>query len=124
MPKHNGGRAIQRFNRVDRVNHAFVIISFFGLTITGLPLLYADHKWAVNLMTTLGGVNSAGILHRIFALMLIGNFVVHGVGIVNRIRKYGIKTMLFGPYTMMPRLKDFQDCLGMWKWFFKGGKKP
>jgi len=39
MPKHNGGRAIQRFNCVDRVNHAFVIISFFGLTIT-VPSVY------------------------------------------------------------------------------------
>lgn len=122
-PKANP-HAIQRFNRVDRINHAFVIISFFGLTITGLPLLYADQGWAVKLINSLGGVRVAGVLHRIFAIILIGNFIVHGFGLLNRIRKYGIKSMLFGPNTMMPRIKDFQDCWGMWKWFFKGGKKP
>jgi cytochrome b subunit of formate dehydrogenase len=116
--------AIQRFNRVDRINHAFVILSFFGLTITGLPLLYADQGWATTLINLLGGVRVAGILHRIFAVMLIGNFVVHGVGVLNRIRKYGLKSMLFGPYTMLPRWKDVQDCLGMWRWFFVGGKRP
>jgi cytochrome b subunit of formate dehydrogenase len=122
---HNpGARAIQRFSRVDRINHAFVIVSFFGLTITGLPLLYSDKGWATSLMNMLGGVRSAGVLHRIFAVMLIGNFVVHGFGIANRIRKYGLKALLFGPYTMLPRWKDFQDCFEMWRWFLKGGRKP
>ena len=121
--KHNGV-AIQRFNRVDRVNHAFVILSFFGLTLTGLPLLFADHHWAKWLAEMLGGVRVAGVLHRIFAVMLIGNFVVHGVGIIRRIKKFGFFKLFLGPATMLPRLKDVQDCLGMWKWFFNGGKKP
>ncbi len=123
-PKHHGGPSIKRFNRVDRVNHAFVIISFFGLTVTGLPLLYADKGWGRELVLMLGGPRSAGILHRMFAIMLILNFAVHGVGLLRRVRKLGIKAMLFGPLTMMPRWKDFTDCLGMWKWFVKGGKKP
>ena len=25
---------------------------------------------------------------------------------------------------MLPRSKDFKDCLGMWRWFFVGGNKP
>jgi cytochrome b subunit of formate dehydrogenase len=127
LPKHNGNhgaKAIQRFNKVDRINHAFVIVSFFGLTITGLPLLYSDKGWATTLMSMLGGVRMAGVLHRVFAVMLIGNFVVHGFGIANRIRKHGFKKLVWGPYTMLPQPKDFRDCLGMWKWFFVGGKKP
>ena len=116
--------AIQRFNRVDRVNHAFVIISFFGLTLTGLPLLFADHHWAKTLAGMLGGVRAAGIMHRCFALMLIGNFVVHGVGVARRIKKFGFFKLLFGPSTMLPRKKDFTDCAGMWRWFFVGGTKP
>jgi cytochrome b subunit of formate dehydrogenase len=124
-PKHNpAGPSIKRFNRVDRVNHAFVIISFFGLTLTGLPLLYADENWGRNLAATLGGPGACGLLHRFFAIILIGNFVVHGVGVVRRFRKYGIRKMLFGPTTMLPRWKDVTDCLGMWRWFFKGGTKP
>lgn len=119
-----GVKAIQRFNRVDRINHALVIISFFGLTLTGLPLLYADKQWAKVLASMLGGVNSCGILHRLFAIMLIANFVIHGVGVIRRIRKYGFFKLLFGPTTMLPRWKDVTDCIGMFRWFFRGGKKP
>lgn len=116
--------AVQRFNKVDRINHAFVIVSFFGLTLTGLPLLYADKGWAKSLIAGLGGVWAAGMLHRFFAIILIGNFVVHFFGLANRVRKYGLRELLFGPTTMLPRKKDFADCAGMWKWFFAGGKKP
>ncbi|CAN5465213.1 cytochrome c3 family protein [soil metagenome] len=124
-PKFNHhGPAIKRFSRVDRLNHAFVIISFFGLTITGLPLLYADKAWGRDLVGMLGGAKAAGIEHRFFAIMLIMNFVVHGVGIINRVREHGIKKIFWGPNSMLPRVKDFTDCFGMWKWFFVGGKKP
>jgi cytochrome b subunit of formate dehydrogenase len=118
------GHAIQRFNKVDRINHAFVIISFFGLALTGLPLLYSDQHWARTLAGWLGGVRTAGALHRVFAVMLICNFIVHGFGLANRVRKYGVRKLLFGPYTMLPRFKDVTDCLGMFRWFFMGGKKP
>ena len=118
------GKAIQRFNKVDRLNHAFVILTFFGLALTGLPLLYSGKGWAQVLAAMLGGVRTCGIEHRIFAVMLIGNFVVHGVGVFRRFKKYGIKAMLFGPTTMMMTKKDLFDVLGMFKWFAVGGKKP
>jgi cytochrome b subunit of formate dehydrogenase len=121
---HHKGPSIQRFNRIDRINHALVIISFFGLTLTGLPLLYADKQWGKTLAAMLGGVPSAGILHRIFAVMLILNFVIHGVGVVQRIRKHGLLNLVFGPASMLPKWKDLTDCIGMFKWFFRGGKKP
>jgi cytochrome b subunit of formate dehydrogenase len=121
---HHSGKRIKRFSRVDRINHAFVIISFFGLTLTGLPLLYADEKWGQGLMRMLGGPTAAGYLHRSFAIMLIINFIVHFGGMFNRFRKFGVKQMILGPTTMLPRSKDFKDCFGMWRWFFKGGKKP
>jgi cytochrome b subunit of formate dehydrogenase len=120
----SGGPAIRRFTRVDRVNHALVIISFFGLTLTGLPLLFSDKGWGRALAGMLGGPWFAGRLHRFFAVLLIANFLVHLVGVVRRFRKHGVKNMLFGPASMLPRWKDFTDCLGMWRWFIMGGKKP
>ena len=124
-PRHSAhGPSIQRFSRVDRLNHAFVIISFFGLALTGLPLLYADKSWAHGMISVFGGVKAAGIEHRMFAIMLILNFVVHGFGILNRIRKYSLLKLVLGPATMLPRLKDLKDLIGMYKWFLVGGKKP
>jgi cytochrome b subunit of formate dehydrogenase len=116
--------AIQRFNRVDRINHGLVIVTFFGLALTGLPLLYSDKAWAQGLAAIFGGPRSCGILHRIFAVMLIANFVVHGVGVLRRFKKHGVKQMLFGPASMLPTWKDAKDCLGMFRWFLVGGAKP
>jgi cytochrome b subunit of formate dehydrogenase len=120
---HNGN-TVKRFSRVDRINHAFVIISFFGLTLTGLPLLYADEQWGRGLVGILGGPRWAGGLHRFFAIILAINVAVHLVGLARRLRRIGLKRILFGPYTMLPRVKDIKDCFGMWKWFFGLGGKP
>ena len=116
--------SIQRFTQVDRINHGLMVISFFGLTLTGLPLLYADQTWGRSLADALGGVLAAGLLHRLFAIMLLGNFVVHFGGLARRMRKGSLFGMLFGPTTMLPRWKDVQDCAGMFRWFFRGGKRP
>ena len=124
-PAHHqvGGRSIQRFQRIDRVNHALIIITFFGLTLTGMPLLFAEEPWAKFLASLFGGVQAAGILHRIFAIMLIGNFVVHFFGVINRCRKFGTKHVIFGPNSMIPRVRDVKDLFAMGRWFV-GGPKP
>jgi len=118
---------IRRFTALNRVNHAFVIITFFGLTLTGIPLLFSDQEWAKRLAWLLGGVYAAGIWHRVFAVMLIGNFLVHFYGLVRSARRHGgsiLRTWLFGPNSMVPRGRDLLDCAGMIRWFFRGGKKP
>ncbi len=123
---HPGEKAIRRFTRFDRINHALVVITFFGLTITGLPLLFSDQPWAGRLAAMLGGVAGAGLLHRFFAILLIANFLAHAWGVLKRFRAHHapIRGLLFGPTTMLPRVKDVQDCVGMWRWFFRGGDKP
>ena len=120
------GGGIRRFTRFNRINHAIVIITFFGLTLTGMPLLFADHEWAKVLAIMLGGVNSAGYLHRIFAIALLGNLVAHLYHIAQKMHKRHrpFKDWFVGPSTMLPRWKDVQDAIGMFRWFFMGGKQP
>ncbi|MHB1156713.1 MAG: hypothetical protein ACYC26_07725 [Phycisphaerales bacterium] len=126
-PKHtHKTHGIKRFNRVDRINHGLMIVSFFGLTLTGMPLLFSDHQWAMTLAHMLGGVNSAGIIHRICAVMLIGNFVAHIAGVIHRARerKVSLFKFLTGPNSLVPKPKDAKDCLGMFRWFFTGKNPP
>lgn len=128
-PKHvRNGKGIQRFNATDRINHALVIITFFGLTLTGMPLLFADTGWGKALAGFFGGVVGAGILHRIFAIMLGFNLLVHAIGVVQRYKERDpgrtFWQWITGPKSMMPRWKDVTDCLGMIRWFFAGGSKP
>ena len=116
--------AIKRFRRINRINHAFVVISFFGLTLTGMPLLYSDQEWAKGLAAAVGGANAAGIWHRFFAVILVVNFIVHFYGVFQRFRKQSPKALLTGTYTLLPRWRDVTDCLGMFRWFFTGKKQP
>lgn len=136
-PNYHNGAAIRRFTRINRVNHALVIISFFGLTFTGIPLFFSDRPWAGTMAEVFGGVDAAGNWHRFFALMLIFNFVLHGVGTIRAAREVAAQAKdtpmgpartvfgwLFGPHSLFPRWKDVKDCLGMFRWFFTGRGKP
>jgi cytochrome b subunit of formate dehydrogenase len=124
-PRHDGAEpGIRRFRKIDRVNHAIIIVSFFGLTLTGMPLLFSDQPWAAVLAGLFGGAHAAGVFHRLFAVMLMCNFAVHFAGVVNRIRKHSLKKVVFGPNSLLPRWRDVTDFAHMLRWFFTGGRKP
>jgi len=124
-PKHAPAtHAIKRFSTVDKINHAFVVISFFGLTITGLPLLFSDKAWGRTLAWLMGGGQVSGVLHRGFAIMLFLNLGLHFIVLLRRTKQTSIKNMIFGPNTLLPRWKDVQDCFAMFRWFLRGGKRP
>ncbi|MBZ0171134.1 MAG: hypothetical protein K8E66_02020, partial [Phycisphaerales bacterium] len=59
--------AIRRFTMLNRINHALVVITFFGLTATGIPLVFSHQHWAQVMMSLFGGVHVAGLWHRFFA---------------------------------------------------------
>lgn len=118
--------AIRRFSDLNRVNHALVVITFFGLTATGIPLVFAHQEWAGVLAGLFGGVEMAGLWHRFFAIMLITNFVLHffGLGRAFLRRRISWRRWLFGPDSLVPRWKDITDCVNMFGWFFGRKRRP
>jgi cytochrome b subunit of formate dehydrogenase len=128
-PAHpHAATVLRRFTTVNRVNHALVAITFFGLTATGIPLVFSQQPWARGLADLFGGVEAAGIWHRFFAILLILNFVIHfialGQAFVNRSSTVSWHRWIFGPNSLVPRWKDVTDCLGMFRWFFGMGRRP
>lgn len=129
------GRAIKRFNTLNRWTHGLVIISFFGLTLTGLPLKFSDQPWAAWLMAALGGPIAAGNVHRACAVLVVIYMAMHGAQlarlIVRRLTKAGelfegtsFLGYLFGPHSMLPTLRDWREFRQMARWFFGRGPKP
>ncbi len=118
--------AIRRFDTTDRVNHALVAITFFGLTATGIPLVFAEQGWARAMARAMGGVDAAGIWHRFFAVLLILNLALHFVTLVRRFRKRTCsrREWLLGPHSLAPRWKDAKDIAGMFRWFVGRGPRP
>ncbi len=117
-------KVYRRFDALDRGLHAALIVSFLGLALTGMPLLFSESVWASRLARLLGGVYTAGIIHRMAAILLIGVFLMHLARIGRRLvidRDMGV---LWGPSSMTPQPRDIRDLFNHLKWFFGQGPRP
>ena len=118
-----------RFEPIHRVLHAIVVVSFLGLSVTGLPLKYSDQAWAQALARGLGGFESSSVWHRIFAVMTVFYFATHVLWITRQAigsRRAGGKwlAILFGPDSPIPGPRDLLDVIAMGRWFVGWGPKP
>lgn len=119
------GPFIWRFNWVHRILHAVVIVSFFVLVLTGLPLRFSCTPWAEPLMRFWGGVESAGLLHRIAGGVTFAYFFANLVYIaVSLVRDPDWKRHLWGPDSLVPQPRDVVDFYRQWKWFLGLGPRP
>jgi cytochrome b subunit of formate dehydrogenase len=116
----------QRFSRLNRLLHVIMIISFMSLALTGMTLKFSYTGWAVTLSRLLGGFETAGYIHRMAAVLMVGVFSAHVVDLFRRkSREFGSwKALLFGPDTMLPTRKDLRDLIESVKWFVGKGERP
>ncbi len=116
---------IRRFSAYHRILHLVMAVSFIGLVASGMPLKYAGAPWAAWLVKLLGGYYAAGLIHRICAVITFGYFAAHIGYVVYDIaivRKF--KFNIFGPESMVPWLKDFEDIYLSFRWFLGLGPRP
>lgn len=111
-----------RFSPYHRASHFIMMSTFIACALTGPPLKYSYDFWAQGLMSFWGGVENAGLIHRVAAGLMVGDFVVHVLflGFVIGVRKMKI----IGPDSIVPWKKDLADLIGMVKWFFDRGDRP
>jgi cytochrome b subunit of formate dehydrogenase len=114
----------QRFDRFDRGLHGFLMLSFLGLALTGLPLLFADSPWAPAIAAVFGGYATTGLLHRIFAVILIAVFLTHVTRLARRLFIRGELGILWGPRSMVPQPRDVTDMIAHFRWFLGGSARP
>jgi cytochrome b subunit of formate dehydrogenase len=119
-----GLRHVRRFSRTDRILHGFLMLSFLGLALTGLPLLFSHAGWASRLARLLGGFGAAGGAHRVFATIMIVVFSTHLARVLRRLvigRDYSV---IWGPTSLVPQPRDLADILQHFAWFVGQGKRP
>jgi len=117
---------IRRFTDSQRYTHVFVILSFVILALTGMLLKFANMQWARYLVDLLGGVQVAGILHRLGAIVTFGYFIYHLFSLIRGRRKMGLgwSDFIFGSHSIMFNRQDFKDFWASVKWFVGKGKRP
>ncbi len=128
LPENERSQYVRRFGIMERIMHVVLILSFFGVVISGFPVKYTDAPWAKSLIALMGGVEGAALIHRISAAAMIGLFL-YTCWLSLKFLFPGFKFQgwlgrLFGPDSLFPRIKDMQDCVGMFKWFFNRGERP
>ncbi len=128
LPEDQGRQYVRRFSLQDRLMHILLILSFFGVVLSGFPLKYPETSWAKAIVAIFGGVQNAGNVHR-FSAVIMWILFLYTCWLSLRFLFPGFKSegwvaRLFGPDSLFPRVKDFQDCWGMFKWFFNRGEKP
>jgi len=110
----------QRFSVLHRLKHFAVIVTFTLLCFTGFALKFSHHWWAKAVIYMLGGVDSAGSLHRISASVFYLVVVLHLVWL--GYYKLVLKGNLTGPQSVFPQVKDFKDLYRNFGYIF--GKNP
>lgn len=122
---HSGIR-IKRFTATQRVLHVLMVTSFLILALTGMIVKFSNVGWAQFAVTLIGGVESAGYLHRFAATLLFFVFFYHIYDLIKLKKKAysSWKELIFGRDSMLLNRKDLHDFIGTMKWFFGKGPRP
>ena len=125
-PQAAGGVQFQRFTRLNRALHVVMIVSFISLAMTGLTLKFSFTGWAPVMARLFGGFETAGYVHRLAAMLMIGAFATHLVDLYRRKqREYGSwKKLIFGADTMLLTKRDLSEFVGSIRWFLGKGPRP
>ena len=117
-------RHVLRFGRVDRTLHGFLMFSFLGLALTGLPVLFSEAPWGRAMARVLGGFTVIHVMHRGFATIMIAVFLIHVARLVARVATRRDYSIFWGPASMVPQPKDLIDMYRHMLWFTGIGKPP
>ena len=115
---------VARFDRASRWLHVVIMVTFLGLSATGIPLLFSEAPWARMLARVFGGFHGAGLVHRVFGAALLAAVVWHIGNVLHRAFVRGEKGLFWGPTSMVPQPRDVADLYGQMKWFFGLGPQP
>lgn len=118
------GRYYKRFSLTQRLLHWVLAGSFLGLAFTGLEVRFGGMPWVQRVAGAVGGFGVILFFHKLCAVLLTLTFLYHVCEIVYRVAVKREFSLLWGPSSMVPRLKDFQDFYGNMKWFLHLGPKP
>lgn len=120
-------RYYRRFDPTQRIMHFFVVVSFLGLAVTGLPLKYAGTPWASVMAKYLGGFEALAFFHRVCGVITLLYFAVHLVLTLLKTRGMSAGRMLrflIGPDSMVPNLNDVKQMIGHLGWFLGLAERP
>jgi cytochrome b subunit of formate dehydrogenase len=111
-------REFVRFSLLFRLQHIGMLVSCLTLMITGIPLKYADTRWATAFFNAVGGVEVSGVIHRVGAAVLIA------VGAFHLVYTVAVRDGRYNFMELLPKVKDVTDVFHNVLYFFGFAKGP
>ncbi len=96
-----------RLNLFQRIQHWMLLGSFILLAVTGLPMRFPDVRWLGFVYRLVGGLEVARTIHRIAAVIMIVDGLIHLGYILYLLKKNNFKILKAWP--MIPTWKDAVD---------------
>lgn len=93
-----------RFDLSQRIQHILLIISMIMLALTGLPQTFIKTKVAQVILSILGGLDGARMIHHIFGVLLGTVFIYHVISVV-------IDLICTRSRLMLPCFQDAKDAV-------------
>jgi cytochrome b subunit of formate dehydrogenase len=119
------GPYVWRFTVFQRVLHGVLVVTFFALAFTGLPLRFSCIAWAPKLMALWGGARTAGLIHRWAGGVVLACFAAYlGYGAVALTRARDRRRLLWGPEAITLQPRDFREFWQMLSWSVGRAPKP
>ncbi len=92
-----------RFDLSQRIQHILLIISMVMLALTGLPQTFVKTKVAQVILSIMGGLDGARMIHHMFGVLLGTVFIYHVISVV-------IDLIFTRSRLMLPSLQDAKDA--------------
>ena len=123
---HRGrGPYIWRFTAYQRALHAVLVLAFFVLAFTGLPLRFSCVVWAPKLMALWGGPRTAGLIHRWAGGVVLACFAGYlGYAAVALARARDRRALVWGPDSILLGRRDVREFWQMLRWALGRAEKP
>jgi cytochrome b subunit of formate dehydrogenase len=101
-----------RMYKLERIQHALLVISFFALVWTGFALKYPNELWSRPLLHWEASNSLRGWLHRVAGAVMIAVSLVHVITLIasRKLRHHWTE--------MFPRVADIRESLYNFLWLF------
>jgi cytochrome b subunit of formate dehydrogenase len=115
---------LKRFNRIQRLSHFFLVVTFLIQTGTGFSRLFITTDFGRSLSRLFGGYETAIVIHFWVGVLLIAGFLVHSIYMLSKINwKNPVKSIL-SPDSLVLNLQDAQHLLKKILWTIGKGSLP
>jgi thiosulfate reductase cytochrome b subunit len=99
------------------IQHFLTFITFLVLASTGLTLHFSDLWWAPYIISLFGGADTARLIHRVAAFLMVAASVYHLITIIGGTIEKISKKHFDIKRTQIPVLKDLKDIVHDMKYF-------